>query len=157
VLVCIHAPKSLNGALVRLFCPRDGCESSPVEGSVAFVRGHRGRFNDWIRVGRMVERCLLLVKDVSAQVLGTLVVVQLRLMRVAAVLSETQFGLAPFGGRNRYEVIVIGGRAAGIKRNLCFVEALLVAVRTDLFAFGDALVDVHKRLFTVEFRLLAGA
>jgi hypothetical protein len=87
VLVCVHAPKSLNGPLVRLFCPRDGCESSPVERSVAFVRGHRGRFNDWIRIGRMVERCLLLVKDVSAQVLGTLIVVQLCLVCVATVLS----------------------------------------------------------------------
>jgi hypothetical protein len=64
--------------------------------------------------------------------------------------------LAPFGRSDRYEVIVIGGRTAGIKRNLCFVKALLVAIGADLFAFGDALIDVHKRLFSVELRLLAG-
>jgi hypothetical protein len=156
VLICIHALKGLDGPLVRLFRPRDGCESPPVEGSVAFVRGGRGRRKDWIRLGRLVERCLLLVKDVSAQVLGSLVVVQLCLVCVAAVLSETELGLAPFGRGDRYEVIVISGRAAGIKRNLCFVEALLITVSADLFAFGDALIDVYKRLFSVEFRLLAG-
>jgi hypothetical protein len=31
---------------------------------------------------------------------------------------------------------------------LCFVEALLVAISADLFALGDALVDVDKRLFS---------
>jgi hypothetical protein len=66
VLVCIHAAKGLDGALVRLFRPRDGCESSPVKGSVALVSGGRGRFDDWIGVGRVVEWCLLLVKDVTA-------------------------------------------------------------------------------------------
>ena len=61
-------------------------------------------------------------------------------MCVAAVLGETQFGLAPIDRGDRGAVIVIGAGAVGVDRCLCFVEALLVAVGADLFAFGDALV-----------------
>jgi hypothetical protein len=157
LVVRLHALKGLDGALVRLFRAGDGRHGSPVKGSVAFFCGGRGRFNDWIRVGRMVERCLLLVEDVSAQVLGSLVVIQLGLVCVAAVLSETQFGLAPFGRSDRDKVMVIGGRAVGIERDLCFVEALLVAVGADLFAFGDALVEIDKCLFLIEFALLTSS
>jgi hypothetical protein len=60
------------------------------------------------------------------------------LVCVAAVLSETQFGLAPIDQGDRGTVI--GAGAVGVERYLCFVEALLVAVGADLFAFGDALV-----------------
>jgi hypothetical protein len=154
VLVCIHAPKGLDGTLVRLFRAGDGREGSPVEGSVAFFRGGRGRFDDRISVSRMVEGCLLLVEHISAQVLGSLVVVQLCLVCVAAVLSKTEFGLTPLGRSNRHEVSVVGGRAVGIKRDLCFVEALLVTVGPDLFAFGDALVEIDKRLLLIKFALL---
>jgi hypothetical protein len=141
---------------VRLFRAGNGRQGSPVEGSVAFFRGDRGRFNDRICVGRMVEWCLLLVEHISAQVLGSLVVVQLCLVGVAAVLSETQFGLTTIDRGDRGKVIVIGGGAGGVERSLCFVEALLVAVGTDLFAFGDALIEVDQCLFLVEFVLLAG-
>ena len=105
----------------------------------------------------MVERCLLLVEHVSPQVLGSLVVVQLRLVCVAAVLSETQLGLPPLGEGDRHEVVVIGGRAGGIERNLGLVEVLLVTVGADLFTFGDALVEIDEGLFLIEFALLTSS
>jgi hypothetical protein len=156
-LVCLHALKGLDGALVCLFRARDGCQRSPVQGSVAFFCGGRGRFDDWIRVGRMVERRLLLVEHVSADVVGSLVVIKLCLACVAAVLSEAQLGLTPLGRGDRDEVVVIGGGAVGIKPNLCFVEALLVAVGAGLLPFGDALVEIDKRLFLIELALLASS
>jgi hypothetical protein len=146
--------KGLDGALVCLSGAGDGREGSPVEGSVAFFRGGRDRFNVRIRVGWMVERGLLLVEDVSAQVLGSLVVVELRLVCVAAVLSETQFGLPPLSDSERYKVIVIGRRAVGVERDLCFVEVLLVAVGPDLFTFSDGLVEIDQCLLLIEFALL---
>jgi hypothetical protein len=157
-LVRFHALERFAGALVRLLGAGDCRDGSAVEGSVAFLRGGWGPFgDDRIRVGWMVEWCLLLVEDVSAQVLGSLVVVELGLVCVAAVLSETQFGLAAIDRGGRSTVIVIGAGAVGVERYLCFVEALLVAVGADLFAFGDALVEVDQCLFLVEFALLAGS
>jgi hypothetical protein len=138
---------------VRLFCPGDGRQSPPAESTVAVFRGGRLLFNAWIRVGRMVKRCLLLVEHASTQVLGSLVIVKLRLVRVAAVLSETEFRLTPLGGSDRDRVV--GGRPAGVKRNLCLVEAPLVAVGAGLLTFGDTLVEIDKRLFLIEFALLS--
>lgn len=156
-LVCRDALERLVGPLVGLFCAGDGRHGSPVEGPVAFLRGGRWGFgDDAIRIGRMVKRFLLLVEDVPAQILGSLVVVELCLVCVAAVLSETEFGLTRIDGRDPGEVMVNGGRAVGVERYLCFVEALLVAVGPDLFAFGDALVEVDQHLFLIEFALLAG-
>jgi hypothetical protein len=111
-LVRFHALERRLGALVRLLGAGDCRDGSAVEGSVAFLRGGWGPFgDDRIRVGWMVEWCLLLVEDVSAQVLGSLVVVELGLVCVAAVLSETQFGLAAIDRGGRSTVIVIGAGA----------------------------------------------
>jgi hypothetical protein len=157
-LIRFHTLERLFSALVCLLGTGHGRHGSAVEGSVAFLRGGWGRFVDArIRASGMVEWCLLLVEDVSAQVLGSLVVVELYLVRVAAVLSETQFGLTTINRCGRGTVMVVGGGAVGVERYLCFVEALLVAVGADLFALGDALVEVHERLFLVEFQLLAGS
>jgi hypothetical protein len=148
----------LVGPLVRLLGARDGRHGSAVEGSVALFRGGWGRFrNARTRVSRMIKRFLLLVEDVSTQVLRSLVVVKLSLMRVAAVLGETQFGLTPIGSGNRGKVSVVGRRAVSVECDLGFVEALLVAVGPDLFALGDALVEVDKRLFLIEFSLLTSS
>jgi hypothetical protein len=62
-----HALERFVGALVRLLGAGDCRDGSAVEGSVAFLRGGWGRLgDDRIRVGRMVEWCLLLVEDGSA-------------------------------------------------------------------------------------------
>jgi hypothetical protein len=157
-LVRFDALKRLVGPLVRLLGARDGRHGPAAEGSVALFRGDWRRFrNARVRVSRMIKRFLLLVKDVSTQVLSSLVVVKLGLMRVAAVLGETQFGLTPIGRVNRGKVSVIGGRAVSVQCDLGLVEALLVAVSPDLFALGDALVEVDKRLFLIEFSLLTGS
>jgi hypothetical protein len=83
---------------------------------------------------------LLFVEHVSAEVVGSLVVVELCLVGVAAVLGEAQFGLTLIDERQRGEIISVGCGAVGIERQLCFVEAMLVAVSAGLFALGDALI-----------------
>jgi hypothetical protein len=114
-----HPPERFVGALALLLGEGDCRDDSAVEGSVAW--------------------CLLLVEHVLAEVLGSLVVVELGLVCVVPVLSETQFGLTTIDRGDRGMVIVIAGGAVGVERYLCFVEALLVAVGNDLFASGDAL------------------
>jgi hypothetical protein len=111
----------------------------------------------------MVEWRLLFVEDVSAQILGSLVVVQLCLVCVAAVLGETELRLAPIDRGDRRTVIGAGGAGAtgagavGVECYLSFVESLLVAVGPDLFALGDALVEIDQCLFLIELVLLAGS
>jgi hypothetical protein len=157
VLVGFYALECFIGALVCLFGAGYGRHCSAVEGSVALVRSRWGRFVDArLRVGRAVEWGLLLVQDGAAQVVGSLVVVELHLVRVAAVLGETQFGLTTIDRRDRGTVMAIGGGAVGIERYLGFVEVLLVAVGPDLFALGDALVEIDQCLFLVELALLTG-
>jgi hypothetical protein len=66
-LVCVYALERFVGALVCLLGAGDCRDGSAVEGSVAVLLGGWGRFGDGrIRVGRMVEWCLLLVEDGSA-------------------------------------------------------------------------------------------
>jgi hypothetical protein len=139
-LIRFYALKRRLGALMRLLGAGDCCDGPAVEGSVTFLLSWERFGDDRIRVGRMVEWCLLLVEDVPAPVLGSLVVVELYLVCVAAVLGETQFGLAPVDRGDSGTVIVIGAGTVGVERCLCFVEMLLVLVSADLFAFGDALV-----------------
>ncbi len=127
-----------------------------MKGAVAFFCCSAVCFSARIRLGRMVKRCLLLVEHISAQVVCPLVIVELCLVRVAAVLSETQFRLTPFGRCDRGDVGVAGSRSVGIKHNLCFIQALLIAVSAGLLAFGDALVEIDTRLFLIEFALLSG-
>jgi hypothetical protein len=147
----------LVGALVCLFRAGDCRDGSAMQGCVSFPRGDRTRLGDGrTRVGRTVEWCLLLVEDVAAQVLGALVVVELRLVCVAAVLGETQFGLTSIDRSSLGIVMITGAGPVGVESSLCFVDALLIVVGADLFTFGDALVQVDQCLFLVEFVLLAG-
>jgi hypothetical protein len=136
-----------------LLGPGDRRQGPAVEGSIACLGSCREHLRD--DRFRLVKRRLLIVEDVSAEVLGSLVFVELCLVCVASVLSQTQFGLAQVGGRMRGRIVFVGCTAVSVEGQLSFVDALLVAVGTNLLAFSDALVQIDQRLFLVEFVLLA--
>jgi hypothetical protein len=98
---------------------------------------------------------LLIVEYVSALVLGSLAVIKLHLVRVAAILGETQLGLSLLEGGLSARIVLVGGGSINIESLLGSVDTLLVAVRAGLFAFGDALIEVDHRLLLVEFALFA--
>jgi hypothetical protein len=132
---------------------RDRRQGPAVEGSIARLGGCWEHLRD--SRFRVVKRRLLVVEDVSAEVLGSLVFVELCLVGVATVLRQTQFGLAQIGGRTRDRIVFVGRTAVSVEGQLSRIEALLVAIGTNLLAFSDALVQIDQRLFLVKFVLLA--
>jgi hypothetical protein len=136
-----------------LLGPGDRRQGPAVEGSIACLGGCWEHLRD--HRFRVVKRRLLVVEDVSSEVVGSLVFVELGLVGVAPVLRQTQFGLAQVGGRLRGRIVFVGCTAVGVEGQLSLVEALLVPVGTNLLAFSDALVQIDQGLFLVEFVLLA--
>jgi hypothetical protein len=138
---------------VCLLGSRERRHGPAMHGSIARFgasgEGFRGRAHG------LVKRRLLCVEHVSAQVVRPLVSVELCLVSVAAVLGETQLGLTAAGGSDRGRIVLVKDRPISVERQLGFVQALLVAVGTDLFAFGDALVQIDQRLLLVELVLAA--
>jgi hypothetical protein len=116
---------------------------------VALCRSCWERGADRIRVRGLVKWCLLFVEHVSAEVVGSLVVVELCLVGVAAVLGEAQLGLTLIDDRQRGQISFVGCGAFCIERQLCLVKAMLVAIGAGLFAFGDALIYIDERLLLV--------
>ncbi len=155
-LVRLDTMEGLNGPSVRLLCPGHRRQGPPMQIVVALFRRAERVTDRSVRVGRPVERSLLLVKDDPAKILSPLAFVELCLVSIAAILGETQLDLTATSGSHAGDAVV-SARTVGIERQLRFVERLLVAVGPDLLAFGDALIQVDQRLFLVEFGLLAGA
>jgi hypothetical protein len=151
------AAEGFFGAAVGLLGPGQGCVRAYADGLIAGVcsRGLLSFGVGHCRGRGPVERGLLIVEYVSAQVLGSLAVIKLHLVRVAAILGETQFGLSLLEEGLSAGVVLVGGGSINIESFLGAVDTLLVAVRAGLFAFGDALIEVDHRLFLVEFALLA--
>ena len=94
-LICLHAVEGLLSSAVGLLGARDCRQGPPMKRSVACF-GSSGEHVGGDRF-RLVQRGLLLVEHVTAEVLGSLAFVELRLVGVATVLGEAQFGLAPVG------------------------------------------------------------
>jgi hypothetical protein len=59
---------------------------------------------------------LLVVEHVSAEVVGSLVVVELCLVGVAAVMCEPEFGLALIDAGERGGIIFVGCGGVGVER-----------------------------------------
>jgi len=108
--------QGLLGAPVRLLGPGERRHGPHMESSVALYRGCRRRFADRIGVRGLVKRCLLVVEHVPAEVVGSLVVIELGLVGVAAVLREPEFGLALIDAGQRGEVMFVGCGAIGVER-----------------------------------------
>jgi hypothetical protein len=90
VLVSLYAVQGLLGSPVRLLGPCERRHRPQTESSVALSRGCRPRFTHGIRVRGMVNRCLLVVEHVSAEVMGTLVIVELCLVSVAGDCASSR-------------------------------------------------------------------
>jgi hypothetical protein len=90
-------------------------------------------------------------------VLGSLGVIQLCLVCVAADLGATEFDLALVRGHSSRKVTMGEGGSIPVESVLGGVQTFLVKVGPNLFAFGDALAHVSHRLLLVELALLSSA
>lgn len=153
MLVRVYAVQGFLGSPMCLLGPRERRHGPVMQGSIARFGGSGERLRG--RVHGLIKRRLLCVEHVSAQVVRSLVSVELCLVGVAAVLGETQLSLTASGGRERCRIVLVADRPISVERPLGFVQALLVAVGADLFAFGDTLVQIDQRLLLVELVLTA--
>jgi hypothetical protein len=141
MLVCQTVQRILC-PVVSLLGPPNRCDCPQAESAVTPGRGCWEHLTDRDLVRELIKWSLLLVEHVAAEVAGALVVVELYLVRIAAVLRDAELRLTLIEERQCGETIFVGYVAVRIEHKLRLIKATLITVGAGLFAFGNALIYV---------------